>query len=254
MVNPIKAFAGLKTPTTQKEKKKGKVSADKSLRVFVSYSTNDKLLAGAIKNDLAHYGIDVFLAHEDITPSADWQSTILTSLKQTDVFIPLLTKSFKTSDWTDQETGIAVAEQKLIIPLKVDIDPYGFIAKVQAFKFQYNTSNNSDGSTSYFCYDSCLKIVELIVENKNLKENIKQGIINSFLKSRSFDSAADKAKLLEKFNTFSKGQVERIIEGSINNNQIYGSYGAIAFLKKFISTHERYIESPKKEELIKLLK
>ena len=72
-------------------------------------------------------GLKAFLAHDDIEPTQEWEGVIIDNLKDCDVFIPLLSENFKESTWTDQETGIAVSEEKLIIPLKIDIDPYGFI-------------------------------------------------------------------------------------------------------------------------------
>jgi hypothetical protein len=43
-------------------------------RIFVSYSKKDRKLAGEIKKCLEEYKLDVFLAHEDITASAEWAS------------------------------------------------------------------------------------------------------------------------------------------------------------------------------------
>lgn len=71
------------------------------LKAFLSYSTDDKQLAGRIKRELAFWGIDVFLAHEDLVPSSEWQDEIKRNVESCDVFIPLLTGSFKLSDWAD---------------------------------------------------------------------------------------------------------------------------------------------------------
>jgi hypothetical protein len=64
------------------------------LRVFLSYHSSDKSLAGEIKHHLNGYGLDAFLAHEDIQPTEKWQTRILAELKRTDVFLPLLTENF----------------------------------------------------------------------------------------------------------------------------------------------------------------
>ncbi|OGC84065.1 MAG: hypothetical protein A2W07_02975 [candidate division Zixibacteria bacterium RBG_16_43_9] len=236
-----------------KENKETRVFRGKSLRIFVSYSSEDKQLAGAIKEGFEHYGMDVFLAHEDITPSAEWQETILKRLKQTDVFIPLLTNNFKESNWTDQETGIAVANRKLIVPLRVDINPYGFIAKVQAFKFKYDTSRGSNGSKTYSCWDSCLEITKLILNKKKLRENLKDCLIRSFAKSNSFEDANKKTEMLENYEAFSKEQIEEIVKGSIENRQIYEAYKAGVFLKKFMTKYKKHINSKRKKELMKLV-
>jgi len=65
---------------------------------FLSYSHQDRRLAGAIKIVLDYYGFDTFLAHEDLQPSVEWQQVIVRQLKGCAVFLPLLTESFAKSD------------------------------------------------------------------------------------------------------------------------------------------------------------
>src|SRR5208337_5374577 len=101
------------------------------LRVFLSYHHNARKFAGSLKSCLTGLGVDVFLAHEDVEPSTVWQEEILRRLRRCDVFIPLLTKSYHTSYWTDQECGIALALKKHILAVKFTNDPYGFIGKFQ---------------------------------------------------------------------------------------------------------------------------
>src|SRR4051812_682013 len=94
---------------------------------FLCYSHNDRFLAGCIKKTFDSYGIGAFLAHEDLLPSQEWQDEIARRLHACEVFFLLLTNSFRSSDWTDQETGIAVALNKIIVPIKVTLNPYGFV-------------------------------------------------------------------------------------------------------------------------------
>ncbi len=115
-----------------------------SLRIFFSYSIDDKKIVGMLKKQLEFMGFEVFLAHDDIEPSAEWQDEIIKNLKSCDVFIPLLTKSFRESKFTDQETGIAVATDKFIISLQVDFPPYGFIGKKQGLKIKLPDIRDED--------------------------------------------------------------------------------------------------------------
>ena len=43
----------------------------------------------------------------------------------------LLTPDFHLSDWTDQEVGFALGRGVLVVPVRLGLDPYGFIGKVQ---------------------------------------------------------------------------------------------------------------------------
>ena len=54
-----------------------------------------------------------------------------------DALIAILTPEFGGSKWTDQEVGIGIAQEKLIIPVNKGVHPYGFIEKYQSF----NTAN-----------------------------------------------------------------------------------------------------------------
>src|SRR5690349_14086406 len=97
------------------EKKNSFVS--RSLRVFLSYSHHDKLLAGKVKEQLElYFGLEIFLAHEDIDGGEEWEKIIVENLKATDIFMPLLSPNFESSAFTDQETGIAYALNKKVIP------------------------------------------------------------------------------------------------------------------------------------------
>ena len=107
-------------------------SGDGKLRIFLSYSHKDKHVAGKVKIELEQCGFDVFLAHDDIEVSEEWEERILEELKSCHVFIPILSGNFEASDWTDQETGHAFANQKVIVPLNLTCNPYGFIRKYQA--------------------------------------------------------------------------------------------------------------------------
>ena len=80
---------------------KNNIFIGKTLRLFLSYSHKDKRIAGAIKEAFNHYGMEAFLAHEDIQIGQDWRNTILNNLKQFDVFVAVISKNFTESDWTD---------------------------------------------------------------------------------------------------------------------------------------------------------
>jgi len=114
-----------------------KSSEGKKLKVFFSYATEDKVLAGKIAKALSERGIDVFLAHEDIEVSEEWREKILTHLKNSDVLIALLTPNYRESVWANQELGYALGKGRKIIPLfveEVDIRDFGFAETFQGIK------------------------------------------------------------------------------------------------------------------------
>lgn len=103
---------------------------------FLSYQTNDKLVAGQIKSLLFKFGIEAFMAHEDIAVSDEWRLKILEEIGKADIFICLLSKSYINSPWCVQESGIASFRKSMtVVPLSLDgTIPQGFISNVQSAK------------------------------------------------------------------------------------------------------------------------
>lgn len=110
------------------------------LKAFISYSTADKHIAGQVKAVLNEYGIAAFLAHEDIHISQEWKDRIIQELNETNVFVPLLSTSFKESDWAPQEIGMAFTRKDMLfIPLSVDgTVPFGFMSHIQGKRIPAN--------------------------------------------------------------------------------------------------------------------
>jgi TIR domain len=88
--------------------------------------------SSGLRHALQRYAISAFVAHEDIETSDEWREEILRSLMSMDAFVAILTPDFNSSRWTDQEAGIAVARDVLLIPINRGENPYGLLSKFQA--------------------------------------------------------------------------------------------------------------------------
>ena len=206
-----------------------KISEDEyelgTIRVFVSYSSDDKYLAGDVKRILEQYGLTVFLAHDDIEPTFEWQTEIIKNLNECDVFIPILTRSFSNSEWTDQEVGMAFGLEKLIIPLKVDTDPYGFISKIQACKLDVEKPSRT-----------CLKIINVLKVSK-FRESLIDSLLHGLEEANSFASANQMIEVLKDIENLTGEQINHIVRIAIRNNQVRFSNQGIKFLKSIIDEH-----------------
>lgn len=108
-----------------------------SKEVFLSYSTEDKHLAGKIKVELEKIGIRSFLAHEEIDVSSVWRAEIRKHLNACDLFLPIVTDNFNKSSWANQESGHSFANHKTIIPLIFDETRItGLIEELQGIKMK----------------------------------------------------------------------------------------------------------------------
>lgn len=81
---------------------------------------------------LEQFGFSPFVAHDDIEPSRDWANAIEDALTTCDVLVAYLTADFRDSTWTDQEVGWAMGRGALVVPLNIQLTPYGFIGRYQA--------------------------------------------------------------------------------------------------------------------------
>ena len=101
-------------------------------RLFLTHVSTQKNMVSGVKGELANYGVDGFVAHEDIDPTKEWVMEIEAALTTCDALAAFLTDGFHESNWTDQEVGYSVSRHVLIIPVRIHLDPYGFIARYQA--------------------------------------------------------------------------------------------------------------------------
>lgn len=110
-------------------------------RLFISHLSANKESASNLKRCLSDYGIDCFVAHEDITPSKEWEMEIEKALFTMDALCAIVVPGFIKSSWCDQEVGIALGQRKLVISIDKGNVPYGFFGKYQALKSRNKTAN-----------------------------------------------------------------------------------------------------------------
>lgn len=200
-------------------------------KFFISYSHIDKKIAGKLKEYLEEFGLKAFLAHEDIEPSEEWQLAIIRELKACDAFLPILTRNFPLSNWTGQESGIAYIREKLIIPLKFGLDPFGFMGKFQAL--------NLDDENLEFVR---LQIID-VLSRKGEKDKLVNSLIEGFGKSLSFTDANGKVAPLKKLkDSLNFDQIKEIVKVSFFNSQIYNEgYLAGPFVRELILNNNQKI-------------
>jgi hypothetical protein len=101
-------------------------------RLFLSHLAIHKDKAQRLKEALSVYHVAAFVAHQDITPTREWQIEIERALQTMDAMLAIHTKGFSNSVWTQQEVGFALGRGTKIMSLRLEEDPQGFISKHQA--------------------------------------------------------------------------------------------------------------------------
>lgn len=115
-------------------------------RIYISHSHQDKKLARSIANGLRESGNEIFIDSESLQAGSDWRLTLTEHLKQSDVFLVLVTESSVNSQFVVSEIGAARAyvnsssNEKLFIPIIFgQIDIPNVIQDIQAIFGDKNT-------------------------------------------------------------------------------------------------------------------
>ena len=195
------------------------------LHGFISYSTADRVQAGAVRDYLSTIGVDCFLAHDDLGVSEEWKQRILEELQRMDVFIALLSTSFKGSDWAPQELGFAVARPEVpVIPLSLDgTMPFGFISHLQGKRISEPLTDS-------------LFIGPL---QRRYPRQLTPALIERLSGARTFRGAeALMEPLRPMFKDFTAGEIDQFAEACIRNSQIWDAgLCAAQYIPEFIQLH-----------------
>jgi TIR domain len=201
-------------------------------KVFISHSSKIKAKANKLKEALYHYSMSGFVAHEDIEPTKEWQLVIENALSTCDAVVPLINEDFPNSLWTDQEVGIGYALRKTIIPVRLGMDPYGFMGKFQGLQ----GTNKKD-------LEIAEEIFKLLINSDENNERISKAIIIKFINSSSFREAIDTMDLLQHVTFINEDLLEKLRIARENNDQIYKSIGVPGRLEHFIKNCEKKLKA-----------
>lgn len=176
-------------------------------KVFISHLASFKMGAAGLRSELSAYGITGFVAHDDIKPTREWQGEIVAGLQTMDAFVAILEKGFPQSSWCDQEIGFAVARNVFIIPLIRDLDPYGFIGKVQGLKVKGKLPKAV-----------AREIYDLLLESPRTRDRLVAAVVASVMRAMDPQKAIFGIDLLEDMPVIPRqllDQLRAAVEGSL---------------------------------------
>jgi TIR domain len=209
---------------------------------FVSYQTEDKAIAGALKTILERLGIRAFLAHEDIVVSDEWRLKILAEVGKADIFVCLLSEHYFQSIWCVQESGIAAFRGDMtIMPLSLDgTIPQGFIGNYQSVRVDPN------------------KITIRNLMPGLLKYNFEGGIellIDIIGRSGSFRGAEENFQLILPYlDDMNDAQKVALLERAADNAEVHhASLCAKTYLPPLMASHGHLLKRNTRAHLKKVL-
>lgn len=179
-----------------------------TFRLFISHVSKYKGSATNLKQCIANYGIDCFVAHEDITPSKEWEIEIEKALFSMDALCAIIVPEFAKSNWCDQEVGIALGQHKLVIPIDKGAVPYGFFGKYQALKSHNKNANEMADD-----------IWRTIATNDRTKSLYLNKLVALILNSTNEENALRYLGVIEKVPNLDKYYIENI-HNNYNSNSL----------------------------------
>ncbi|MGD0074481.1 MAG: toll/interleukin-1 receptor domain-containing protein [Candidatus Binataceae bacterium] len=205
---------------------------------FLSYQTEDKAVAGRIKDLLSGMDIPSFLAHEDIDVSDEWPAKILKEIGKADLFVAILSKNYYESCWCSQESGIAAFRKKMIVlPLSIDGSlPKGFLGNIQATKIDPDHPRQCDllpgiaRCNISFAIDSIINIIGSSKGYRNAESNFE--LILPYLQKASDD------------------QVVRLLKKASENEEVYDAARCAGkYLPHLLKSHGHLLDAETREFL-----
>lgn len=185
------------------------------MKVFISYSTTDKAIAGDLFRQMNAHGIDAFLAHETIEIAADWKKQILEELLTADAMVVLLSKNCLSSKWTGHEAGYFYAitrHEGLVIPISLDETvSYGIINHLQSERIP-------PGARS-------LPVVLWLAPLFNVyADRMIPVVIEKLVECRCFRTSEVYMKLLQPhYLSIDKAQLDHLIMAATSNPCVYSA-------------------------------
>lgn len=191
-------------------------------RVFISHVHADRHLVGGAKRILeARYGIDAFVAHDDIHPSRSWRDQIKIALNTCHFFAALINLTdFHASQWCDQEVGWALAKRIPILPIR----PAGFdrMAARDGFLEEHQDVCIPDSATNPE-YWVAHQIFSAVVREPSLREVSVKSLVEALVNSRSYDSTRLIWAHIASQPNIESEQLRRLEYAVQTNDQVYNA-------------------------------
>lgn len=210
--------------------------------IFITHVAGRREEAVTLKSELSHLGAEGFVAHQDIEPAKEWQRVIEAALLSCHALVALLHKGFRESSWCDQEVGYVLGRGVPVIPVAIDMQPYGFFGALQSL----------DGRAG-IDRELMSKVGRLLLHDPRTGQSLTEAIVATLAHSRHWWQSNMLAVLLaDDAPKVTEEQMGRLRDAQRSNvevrdaTRIPSAFDRIA-KKFFISEHTAAPEYPDEE-------
>lgn len=199
-------------------------------RLFLSHVADERDYAHRLKYRFLSYGVDAFVAHDDIRPADEWRAAVMRRLSDCDAAIALLHADFYRSEWTDQEVGWCLGRGVPTYSVRLGEDPRGFLADRQAFRGHPDQVDIT-----------AREVVETLAREKTTRARLIEALVDTLASAGSFEQANGTSILLDRLErdgwiptSEHIDELEAALEG---NSQVAGAYQAPNRIRGWIKRH-----------------
>ena len=196
---------------------------DLSARVFLSHQHANRFFVGQVKTLLAdRFGVDAFVAHDDIAPSKEWRSVVKVALRSCHALAAFLDGNFHASQWCDQEVGWAIGRGVPIIPIRERatdrkvVGPGGFLDEHQDVLVEPGHDERPSPWTA------AEGIFRVLVTDPRTRESVGvAALVEAFVKSASFETTRKLWAMIAAVPHFEGEQLRRLEYAVQVNREFY---------------------------------
>ncbi len=145
----------------------------KKYKIFICHHNEDAPVLSILKKILKPAGFECFLAHDDIVVGENFVDSIKREILDCDIFLYFGSEGAQSSQFCQQEIGMAVICDKKIIPVMIGNNPLpDIISHTQAINLRGNELNHVDLKWITCIEDHLLKLID------NKSEDVKSTLTN----------------------------------------------------------------------------
>jgi len=193
-----------------------RTSPSEPLLLFASHLAKSKSLLGSVGDQLAIWGIDLFVAHTSIEPDSEWQYEIEKALNHCHAGVVFLEPGFGASLWCDQEVGWILGRSLPCYALKFDgQDPYGPLGKKQAYSVGHDMTATGIAQV----------ILAWVLSKPSLRPMLNESLVIGLGRSPNFHTTDQMWDILKTVRGLDPSQTKRLLEALQGNNQVYRATG-----------------------------
>ena len=193
----------------------------RGLRIFVSHVAAQRARLARVRELLARWSINFFLAHDDIQVDADWSEELVRALGEMDAFVAVHSAGYAASVFCNQEAGFALARE---VPRLAVLDgeaPCGFLNQRQGTPWREDQALAD-------------AIVNVFSNNEVTSARIAESFAKALKEAGSFASADFLTSRLQECENISPAAARDIYLAHRWNDQVSGSGNG----RRLCSAHE----------------